>query len=92
MKKALLLIVLAAVGGVIVPLTLAGTAHGRALLAYVLLLGAVALVFLIDRLRRALPRTQFRRRSRASISSRRSDTPSSQSPGARRTSSNRCAR
>jgi len=61
MKKALLLIVLAAVGGVIVPLTLAGTAHGRALLAYVLLLGAVALVFLIDRLRRALPRTQLRR-------------------------------
>jgi hypothetical protein len=49
---------------VIAPLTLAGKAHGRALLAYVLLLGAAALVLLIDRLRRALPRTPFRRSAR----------------------------
>lgn len=64
MRRALLLIALFTVGGVIAPLTLGGKAHGRALLAYVLLLGAVALVFLINRLRRALPRARFGRSTR----------------------------
>jgi len=64
MKRALLLILLVAAVAVIAPLTLAGRAHGRALLAYVLLLGAAALVLLIDRLRRALPRAPFRRSAR----------------------------
>ena len=64
MRRTLLLVALVTVAGVIAPLALGGKAHGRALLAYVLLLGAVALVFLINRLRRALPRARFRRSTR----------------------------
>ncbi|MGH3198542.1 MAG: hypothetical protein ACRDNT_22085 [Streptosporangiaceae bacterium] len=47
--------VLAATAGVVMALLLAGWSNGLALLAYVLFLGAVALVVLIGQLRGALP-------------------------------------
>jgi len=48
-------LVLAATAGLAVALLLAGGAHGLALLAYVLFVGAAALVVLAGRLRTALP-------------------------------------
>jgi len=47
--------VIAATIGVVTALLLAGSAHGLALLAYVLFLGALALAILVGRVRAALP-------------------------------------
>jgi hypothetical protein len=61
MRSAALLAASAATVALIVALTLAGAAHGLALLAYVLFLAAAALVIVIERLRTVLPQTRFKR-------------------------------